>query len=84
MTERDFFNEVLAIEDIPVEIKKYAETGLIKLKEHNKNRMIAAAEVGKTLDDIFFSKTSARQINNVENIEMKIPNKCKCKCCKIK
>ena len=84
MTERDFFNTVLAIEDIPVEVKEYAETGLIKLKEHNKNRMIAAAEVGKTLDDIFFSKTSVRQIDNVENIEIKIPNKCKCKCCKIK
>ena len=84
MTERDFFNAVLAIEDIPVEVKEYAETGLIKLKEHNKNRMIAAAEVGKTLDDIFFSKTSVRQIDNVENIEIKIPNKYKCKCCKIK
>lgn len=84
MTERDFFNAVLAIENIPIEVKEYAETELIKLKKHNKNRMIAAAEVGKTLDDISFSKTSVQQIDNVENIKIKIPNKCKCKCCKIK
>ena len=53
MTEKEFFNTILAIENIPVEVKEYAETGLIKLKEHNKNRMIAAAEIGKTLEDIF-------------------------------
>ena len=58
MTEKEFFNAILTIENIPVEVKEYAERELIKLKEHNKNRMIAAAEVGKTLDDIFFSKTS--------------------------
>ena len=52
MTEKEFFNTILAIENVPVEMKEYAETGLIKLKEHNKNRMIAAAEVGKTLEDI--------------------------------
>lgn len=53
MTEKEFFNTILAIENVPVEVKEYAETGLIKLKEHNKNRMIAAAEIGKTLEDIF-------------------------------
>lgn len=84
MTERDFFTAILAIENIPVEVKEYAETELIKLKKHNKNRMVAAAEVGKTLDDIFFSKNISTTDNNVENIEIKIPNKCKCKCCKIK
>lgn len=53
MTEKEFFNTILAIENVPAEVKEYAETGLIKLKEHNKNRMIAAAEIGKTLENIF-------------------------------
>lgn len=53
MTQREFFNAVLAIENVPVEVKEYAERGLVKLKERKKdNRMIAAAEIGKTLEDI--------------------------------
>ena len=53
MTQKEFFNAVLAIESAPVEVKEYAKRGLIKLKERKKdNRMVAAAEVGKTLEDI--------------------------------
>ena len=53
MTQKEFFNAVLAIESAPVEVKEYAERGLIKLKERKKdNRMVAAAEIGKTLEDI--------------------------------
>lgn len=53
MTQKEFFNAVLAIENVPVEVKEYAEMGLIKLKERKKdNRMVAAAEIGKTLEDI--------------------------------
>lgn len=53
MTQRDILNAVFAIEDIPIEVKEYAETELIKLKERKKdNRMVAAAEIGKTLEDI--------------------------------
>lgn len=58
MTQRDILNAVFAIEDIPIEVKEYAETELIKLKEHKKdNRMIAAAEIGKSLGDILWQKT---------------------------
>ena len=54
MTQKEFFNAVLAIESAPVEVKEYAKRGLIKFKERKKdNRMVAAAEVGKTLEDIF-------------------------------
>lgn len=53
MTQKEFFNAVLAIESAPVKVKEYAERELIKLKERKKdNRMVAAAEIGKTLEDI--------------------------------